>query len=114
MEQNKTNCKKGNFIDEVFGDKIEYARIYDSSGITIIFSCDNKLIIKHFKNIRELIEKYISMYNENEFTKMMFSDIDNLMAMVQKENEILKHKLDKKDTKILYDNCRSGRNIYES
>lgn len=41
MEQNKIICKKGKFIDEVFGDEIEYARIYENKGITIIFSCDN-------------------------------------------------------------------------
>ena len=107
MKQNKTICQKGNFIDEVFGDNIEYARIYDNNGITIIFSCDNKLIVKNFKNTKELIENYISMYNENEFTDMMFEDLDNLMGEVQKENDELKQKLNRQEEKILCSNCKS-------
>lgn len=110
MKQNKTSCKKESFIDEVFGDEIEYARIYDENGITIIFNCDNKLIIKQFKNIRELIEKYISMYNENEFTNMMVSDLDNLMVEVQKENDKLKHNSDIQEEKILCNSCRNMEN----
>lgn len=99
MKQNKTICKKENFIDEVFGDNIEYVKIYDRSGITIIFNCDNKLIIKQFKNSKELIQNYISMYNENKFTNMMFTDLDNLSGELQKENESLKNK-------ILCDKCK--------
>ena len=110
MKQNKTICKKGSFIDEVFGDKIEYVRIYDNGGITIIFGCDNKLIVKQFKNTKELIENYISMYNENEFTNMMFSDLDNLAGEMQKENDELKQKLGNSKEKILCDNCRSMEN----
>lgn len=108
MEQNKIICKKGKFIDEVFGDEIEYARIYENKGITIIFSCDNTLVVKHFKNTRELIESYISMYNENEFTNIMFSDLDNLMAEVQRENEELK--LVVNNEKVLNDICKSMDN----
>ena len=55
MEKNKIICKKGKFIDEVFGDEIEYVRIDENRHITIIFSCDNTLVVKHFKNTRELI-----------------------------------------------------------
>lgn len=112
MKQNKTICKKGNFIDEVFGEEIEYARIYNNNGITIIFSCDNKLVIKNFKNTKELIENYISMYNENEFTNMMFSDLDNLMGEVQAENDKLKENIGNEKGKILCDNCREMENKY--
>lgn len=109
MKQSKIMCKKGNFIDDVFGEEIEYARIFDSNGITIIFSCDNKLIIKNFRSTKELIESYISMYNENEFTNMMFTDLDNLAGEVQKENDELKQKLSNNESeeRILCDKCRS-------
>jgi len=96
MKDNKTICKKGKFIDDVFGEEIEYVKIYDNNGLTIIFGCDNKLIIKRFKSTKELIESYITMYNQNEFTDIMFSDLDNFLKIVQDENEELKEKL--KDT----------------
>lgn len=108
MKNNKTICEKGNFIDDVFGEELEYVKIYDRNGLTIIFGCDNKLIIKKFRNIKELIESYITMYNQNEFTDIMFSDLDNYLKIVQDENEDLKEKLkDKKN--IVY--CINYENV---
>lgn len=100
MKDNKTIYKKGKFIDDVFGEEIEYVKIYDNNGLTIIFGCDNKLIIKRFKSTKELIESYITMYNQNEFTDIMFSDLDNYLKIVQDENEDLKEKLKDKNNRV--------------
>ena len=87
MKNNKTICEKGSFIDDVFGEELEYVKIYDGNGLTIIFGCDNKLIIKKFRK-------------ENEFTDIMFSDLDNYLKIVQDENEDLKEKLKDKENKV--------------
>lgn len=100
MKNNKTICEKGSFIDDVFGEELEYVKIYDGNGLTIIFGCDNKLIIKRFKSTKELIESYITMYNQNEFTDIMFSDLDNYLKIVQDENEDLKEKLKDKKNRV--------------
>ena len=60
----KNICKKGKFVDEVFGENIEYVKIYNENGITIIFEMENHIVIKEFKNVRELIEKFIEKYIE--------------------------------------------------
>ena len=105
MKQNKTICRKVNFTDNVFGEDIEYVRIIDKNGVTIIFNCDNKLVIKNFKSKKDLIESYISMYNETEFTNQMFSDLDNLMGEVQEENKKLKKNNILKKNKVLCNKC---------
>lgn len=90
MKENKEIYKKREFIDEFFGEKIEYVSIKDNSKITILFNNDNKLVIKNFKNTKEIIERYISMYNKNEFIDSMFKELDNRIYDLQKENEKLK------------------------
>lgn len=76
-ENDRTKCSKKSFIDETFGEKIEYVKIFDKKGMTIIFGTDERLIVKNFKNVGEMIEAYISMYNENQFINKMLDDLDN-------------------------------------
>ena len=51
MKNNKTICEKGSFIDDVFGEELEYVKIYDGnlpkgvskpSGIKINSDSPNK------------------------------------------------------------------------
>ena len=87
MKKNKEIYIKREFIDEFFGEKVEYVKIKDNNGITILFNNDNKLIIKNFVNTQEIIEKYISMYNKNEFIDTMFKELDDRIYNLQKEIE---------------------------
>lgn len=86
----KNICKKGKFIDEVFGENIEYVKIYNENGITIIFEIDNHIVIKEFKNVRELIEKFIEKYIEAKY-------LDEIL--IEQEQEIDSLQRDKQDIK---------------
>lgn len=99
MKDKKNICKKSSFIDEAFGENNEYVRIYDENGITIIFGMDNKIIIKNFKNQKELIEKYIGKYIENEFTNELLIDQDREINRIKTENKILRDSVENIDTK---------------
>ena len=86
----KNICKKGKFVDEVFGENIEYLKIYNENGITIIFEMDNHIVIKEFKNVRELIEKFIEKYIEVKY-------LDEIL--IEQEQEIDSLQRDKQDIK---------------
>lgn len=90
MNENKTICEKGEFIDEVFGENVEYVRIYDEKGITIIFGTDNKIIVKEFKDTKELIEKFIEKYIECEFSDKIWQEQDEEFERLQEENTFLR------------------------
>lgn len=113
MVENIKKCEKGEFIDEVFGDKIEYVKIFDEKGITLIFGMDNQIIVKNFKNTKELIEKFIEKYIECEYTDNMWQEIDNDRCELYVKNEyaitnlkkMIKYLEGKEDN--LCDNCRN-------
>lgn len=88
----KNICKKGKFVDEVFGENIEYVKIYNENGITIIFEMDNHIVIKEFKNVRELIEKFIEKYIEAKY-------LDEIL--IEQEQEIDSLQRDKQDIKAI-------------
>lgn len=85
MKENKNICKKGEFIDEVFGENVKYVRIYDEKGITIIFGMDKQIIVKEFKNTKELIERFIEKYIECEFTNQLWTVQQNEIETLEKE-----------------------------
>ena len=89
MKENRSICKKGKFIDEVFGETVEYVRIYDENGITIIFGMDNHIIVKEFKNTRELIEKFIEKFVECEFTDKLWTEQQNEIETLEREKREL-------------------------
>jgi hypothetical protein len=89
MKDNRSICKKGEFIDEVFGENVEYVRIYDDKGITIIFGMDNQIIIKKFKNTKELIEKFIEKYMECEFSDQLWQEQECEINALEKANREL-------------------------
>lgn len=89
MKENKTICRKEEFIDEVFGEKVEYVRIYEDKEITIIFGMDNQIIVKKFKNTKELIEKFIEKFIECEFSDRMWKEQEEEMEILQDKNKFL-------------------------
>lgn len=86
MKENKAICKKEEFTDEVFGENIRYVRIYDDKGITIIWGMENQIIVKEFKNTKELIENFIEKYIECEFLDEMFREQEYKKEILEKEN----------------------------
>lgn len=74
MKKGKNNFKKGNFINQTFGENMEYVTIYDDNGITLLFAVDNRVIINNFNNTKEIIEKYIDTYIENEFVNALLAE----------------------------------------
>ena len=72
MKENRSICKKGKFIDEVFGETVEYVRIYDENGITIIFGMDNQIIVKEFK-ISKMICIFIIFLSSRNFYDFFLS-----------------------------------------
>lgn len=86
----KNICKKGKFVDEVFGENIEYVKIYNENGITIIFEMDNHIVIKEFKNVRELIEKFIEKYIETKYLDEILIEQEQEIDSLQRDKQEIK------------------------
>ncbi len=112
----KNICKKGQFIDEVFGENIEYVKIYNENGITIVFGMDNHIVVKEFKNVKELIEKFIEKYIEAKYLDQILIEQEQEIDSLQRDKQnikaylkaILKSTESKIDTKI-----RKSNNVME-
>ena len=86
----KNICKKGKFVDEVFGENIEYVKIYNENGITIIFEMDNHIVIKEFKNVRELIEKFIEKHIEAKYLDEILIEQEQEIDLLQRDKQDIK------------------------
>lgn len=91
MKKGKNNFKKGNFIDETFGEKIEYVRIFDNNGITLIFMNEGKIVIKKFKNTTELIEKYIEKYILKDYADSIINEQHEELENLINANKIIEN-----------------------
>ncbi len=94
MDNKNNKVVKRNFIDDVFGENIEYVRIDSKDGITIIFDIDNKIYIKNFKNIKEIIESFISKCMENKFYNDLLDEQDVEIDTLNKKVYQLENKED--------------------
>lgn len=74
--------KEFNFIDENFGEKVGCVLILDENEFIIIFIQNEKISIKKYKGIKELIRELITNKSELEFLR-------NLVVEQQKELEEL-------------------------
>lgn len=91
MKKEKNNIKKGNFIDNTFGEKIEYVRILDNNGITLIFLNEGKFVVKKFKNTTELIEKYIEKYILKKFADSIIQEQHEELECLNETNQIIEN-----------------------
>ena len=71
MKKTKKKFQKCNFIDSTFGDNVEYIKVVDDKGITIMYGIANKIMIK---NTKEIIEKYIEKCMEKEFLESLLEE----------------------------------------
>lgn len=94
MDNKNNKVVKRNFIDDIFGENIEYVRIDSKDGITIIFDIDNKIYIKNFKNIKEIIESFISKCMENKFYNDLLDEQDVEINTLNKKVYHLENKED--------------------
>lgn len=94
MDNKNNKVVKRNFIDDIFGENIEYVRIDSKDGITIIFDIDNKIYIKNFKNIKEIIESFISKCMENKFYNDLLDEQDVEIDTLNKKVYELENKED--------------------
>lgn len=94
MDNKNNKVVKRNFIDDIFGENIEYVRIYSKDGIIIIFDIDNKIYIKNFKNIKEIIESFISKCMENKFYNDLLDEQDVEINTLNKKVYQLENKED--------------------
>lgn len=94
MDNKNNKVVKRNFIDDIFGENIEYVRIDSKDGITIIFDIDNKIYIKKFKNIKEIIESFISKCMENKFYNDLLDEQDVEINTLNKKVYQLENKED--------------------
>ncbi len=94
MDNKNNKVVKRNFIDDIFGENIEYVRIDSKDGITIIFDIDNKIYIKNFKNIKEIIESFISKCMENKFYNDLLDEQDVEINTLNKKVYQLENKED--------------------
>lgn len=94
MDNKNNKVVKRNFIDDIFGENIEYVRIDSKDGITIIFDIDNKIYIKNFKNIKEIIESFISKCMENKFYNDLLDEQDVEIDTLNKKVYQLENKED--------------------
>ena len=94
MDNKNNKVVKRNFIDDIFGENIEYVRIDSKDGIIIIFDIDNKIYIKNFKNIKEIIESFISKCMENKFYNDLLDEQDVEIDTLNKKVYELENKED--------------------
>ena len=94
MDNKNNKVVKRNFIDDIFEENIEYVRIDSKDGITIIFDIDNKIYIKNFKNIKEIIESFISKCMENKFYNDLLDEQDVEIDTLNKKVYQLENKED--------------------
>lgn len=94
MDNKNNKVVKRNFIDDIFGENIEYVRIDSKDGIIIIFDIDNKIYIKNFKNIKEIIESFISKCMENKFYNDLLDEQDVEINTLNKKVYQLENKED--------------------
>lgn len=71
MDDKKIIMRQDKFVDRVFGEEIEYIRIYTGQGIIVIFGTGEQIVVKYFASVKEVIEKYIEKVFENRFLKDM-------------------------------------------
>ncbi|MDO5556687.1 MAG: hypothetical protein Q4G05_00355 [Clostridia bacterium] len=77
------------FIDEVFGEEIEYTIIKEHGYYIIVYLVDNKINIKQFYNIEKLVEELITTREEKEFLNTLIEsqelEIDDLKNVIEQE-----------------------------
>ena len=69
MKENNKNItiRQGKFVDKILDKEIEYIRIDIEKGFIIIFGIEEQIVVKYFKNVKEIVEKYVEQYFENKF-----------------------------------------------
>lgn len=92
------NMKKFNFTDENFGEEVECVLIWDDNSFILISVFENRIAIKKYKEITELIKEMITNKHELEINKEFLVDQDMQLIELEKEIKILKTKL--LDTKL--------------
>lgn len=92
------NMKKFNFTDENFGEEVECVLIWADNSFILISVFENRIAIKKYKEITELIKEMITNKHELEINKEFLVDQDMQLIELEKEIKILKTKL--LDTKL--------------
>lgn len=76
------------FIDENFGEEIEYILVWDDEKFILIYNVNEELTVKEYKKINELLEEFLKNKNELDFLR-------NLTKQQEIEMESLEKKLKK-------------------
>ena len=76
------------FIDENFGEEIEYILVWDDEKFILIYNVNEELTVKEYKKINELLEEFLKNKNELDFLR-------NLTKQQEIEIESLEKKLKK-------------------
>lgn len=92
------NMKKLNFTDENFGEEVKCVLIWDDNSFILISVFENRIAIKKYKEITELIKEMITNKHELEINKEFLVNQDMQLIELEKEIKILKTKL--LDTKL--------------
>lgn len=92
------NMKKFNFTDGNFGEEVECVLIWDNNSFILISVFENRITIKKYKEITELIKEMITNKYELEINKEFLVNQDMQLIELEKEIEILKAKI--LDTKL--------------
>lgn len=70
------------FIDENFGEEIEYILVWDDEKFILIYNVNEELTVKEYKKINELLEEFLKNKNELDFlrnlTKQQEIEIESL------------------------------------
>jgi len=87
--------KRFDFIDENFGEKVECILIWNDNSFILITAFENKIHIKEYKEITDLLKEMITNTHELEINKDFLIDQDMKMIELEREIEMLKSKLKK-------------------
>ena len=94
--------KRFDFIDENFGEKVECILIWNDNSFILITVFENKINIKEYKEITDLLKEMITDRHVLEINKDFLIDQDMKIMELEREIEILKSKLKK---------CKNERGI---
>lgn len=76
-----------NFIDETFGEEIECLLIWDDEEFIIVTLDEEKIKIKKYKDMQELLVEFLTNKNELEFLRNLTveqeKDIDELEEKIK-------------------------------
>lgn len=76
-----------NFIDETFGEEIECLLIWDDEEFIIVTLDEEKIKIKKYKDMQELLVEFLTNKNELEFLRSLTieqeKDIDELEEKIK-------------------------------